>query len=644
MAVNRQRNIGTLSLVLLGLAFVAAVTANNSLLSGLRIDLTEDDLYTVSPGTRNLLTSIDEPIHLYLFFSDSESADIAPLRNYANRVRELLEELAAAADEKLVLHVIDPVPFSEDEDRAARFGLQPISLGIGQTLYFGLAGTNSVGEEEVIAIFNPDRERFLEYELARLIYSLARPDRVVVGLLSGVAMTAGFDPQTQRVTEPWVVFNQAGQLFDIRTLAPGFTAVDEDVDVLWLVHPAELEPETLYAIDQFVLGGGRALIFLDPFAEIDMASAMDPAAMAQGSASDLEPLLSGWGVNFSAGEVVADNQYALSVATGTSLRPVRHLGLLGITAEAMDSADVITDGLSNINLGSAGHFSAAEDGAVELQPLLTSSADASLLPAIRVQMLTDPEALQDDFAATGETYVLAARLTGPLNSAFPDGPPVASVPDAEGGSAEGEGGSADAADAEPGLADGHTASTDTANVVLVGDVDILSDRLWVQQQSFLGQQLATAFANNGDFLINALDNLSGSADLIGIRARGTYSRPFTRVQALRRQAEAQFRQTEQRLQAELAETENTLSELQAARTDQGSWLMSDEQQAEIQRFLDQQVRIRQDLRAVQRNLDRSIERLGAVLQFINIGFVPLLLTVFALSMAAVRRRRVEKGS
>ena len=653
MTANRQRNLGVLSLVLLGLVFVAAVTANNSLLTGLRIDLTEDNLYTVSPGTRNVLSSIVEPINVYLFFSDSESADIAPLRNYASRVREMLEELEGAAGGNLVLHVIDPVPFSEEEDQAAQFGLQPISLGIGQTLYFGLAATNSIGDREVIEIFNPDRERFLEYELARLIFSLARPDKVVVGVHAGVSMTAGFDPQTQRMTEPWVAYSQAGQLFEMRSIPPGFTEIDEDINVLWLVHPRNLETESLYAIDQFVLGGGRALIFLDPFAEVDMAAAaMDPAAMAQGSASDLEPLLSGWGVEFSDGEVVADNRYALSVSTGLSPRPVRHLGLLGLDETATDSEDVITDGLYNINLGTAGHFSVAEGSTAVLQPLLFSSNDASVMPAIQMQMLTDPEALLDSFAPSGESYILAARLTGPLNSAFPDGPPAEEVPDAEGDLIDGDVGTADES-GEPGSAQAgdsgptgnHLASTDSVNVILVGDVDILSDRLWVQLQNFLGQQLATAFANNGDFLVNALDNLAGSADLIGIRARGTYSRPFTRVQELRRQADAQFRQTEQRLQAELTDTEIRLAELQDARTDQGSLLMSDEQQAEIQRFLDQQVRIRQDLRAVQRNLDRSIERLGTVLQIINIGLVPLLLTVVALSAVVVRRRRrAEKAS
>ena len=247
MATRQQRKSGAASLILLGRVFVAAVTANNTLLSGLRFDLTENDLYTVSPGTRTLLASIQEPINLYFFFSDSETADIVPLRTFAARVRELLEEFEAAAGENLNLNVIDPVPFSEDEDRAAQFGLQPINLGIGQTLYFGLAGTNSVGEEETIGIFNPDRERFLEYELAKMIYSLARPDKVVVGLLAGVSMAAGFDPQAQRMTEPWVIYTQAEQLFEIRALPPSLASIDQDVDVLWLVHPKGLDSSTLYA-------------------------------------------------------------------------------------------------------------------------------------------------------------------------------------------------------------------------------------------------------------------------------------------------------------------------------------------------------------------------------------------------------------
>ena len=269
-----------MSLGLLWLTFIVALIASNTLLRGMRIDLTEADLYTISTGTIELLESIDEPINLYLFFSDEETADIPFLRSYATLVRETLEEFARVADGRIIVHIIDPAPFSEDEDRASQFGLESISLGpLGQSVYFWLAGTNSVGDEDTIPFLQPEKETFLEYDLAKLIYNLATPDKTVVGLLAGVAMTAGFDPQTQQITQPWVIMTQAQQLFEIRELTPGMAQIDADIGVLWIVHPQGLDETTLYAIDQFILRGGRALIFVDPFAEIDM-STTDPATMA----------------------------------------------------------------------------------------------------------------------------------------------------------------------------------------------------------------------------------------------------------------------------------------------------------------------------------------------------------------------------
>ena len=619
-----------MSLGLLGLTFIVALIASNTLLRGMRIDLTEADLYTISTGTIELLESIDEPINLYLFFSDEETADIPFLRSYATRVRETLEEFARVANGRIIVHIIDPAPFSEDEDRASQFGLESISLGpLGQSVYFGLAGTNSVGDEDTIPFLQPEKETFLEYDLAKLIYNLATPDKTVVGLLAGVAMTAGFDPQTQQITQPWVIMTQAQQLFEIRELTPGMAQIDADIGVLWIVHPQGLDETTLYAIDQFVLRGGRALIFVDPFAEIDM-STTDPATMAAGSPSDLGPLFAAWGIEYSPENTVADDRYALSVNAGPGTRPIRHIGLLGLDEFAMSPDDIVTSGLASINIGTAGNFTVAEGSDATLVPLLTSSTSAGMLPTIQFQFLSDPAALLDGFSPSGEIYLLAARLEGSLTSAFPGGPPAAGADSSD-----------EAADQIETTLPTHLTSTDSANIILVGDVDILSDRLWAQSQNFFGQQLITAFANNGDFVINALDNLSGSAALIGIRARASFSRPFTRVDDLRRVAEAEFRETEQRLQADLAETEQRLGELQTARSDGGSLLMSDEQQVEIERFLDQQVSIRQELRAVQRNLDLSIEQLGTTLKIVNIGLVPLLLTILTLLFVFYRRREAK---
>jgi ABC-type uncharacterized transport system involved in gliding motility auxiliary subunit len=632
MSATSRKTYGYATLILVALAFVVAVVATNVWVRGVRIDLTENDLYTLGEGTQAVLDGIEEPINLYLFFSDEATEALPSLRAYFVRVREMLEEFAANSDGKLVLNVVDPLPFSEDEDRAEQFGLQAANVGpAGEAVYFGLAGSNSVGATDTIPFFQPDprKEAFLEYDLARLVYNLATTDKAVVGLLTAAPIGGGFNPQTQQPSQPWVIVDQAKQLLEVRTLPTSVLSIDNDVDVLWIVHPQMLDDGTLYAIDQFVMRGGRALIFVDPVAEI-LAGA-DPTGLGLGgsaSTSTLDRLFSAWGVNFNTMSVVTDNRYGLSI--GGRFQPVRHIGLIGLDGEAMSQDDPITSGLSSVNLGVAGYFELAEGATAKLTPLLTSSVESEAMPADRFQFLPDPAELLNGFTPSGKQYTLAARLEGPLKSAFPDGAPARP----------------ESPDSQPAidtaLSAAHLASTDNANLVLVGDVDILSDRLWVQAQNFLGQRLVTAFANNGDFVINALDNLSGSAALIGLRSRATYTRPFTTVEALRRRADLQFRETEQRLQSELTQTEQRLSELQAARNDGNSLLMSPEQQAEIQRFLDQQVRIRQELRAVRRNLDADIDRLGTVLKVINIALVPVLLTIFALTVVVVRRRRKSR--
>jgi ABC-type uncharacterized transport system involved in gliding motility auxiliary subunit len=322
----------------------------------------------------------------------------------------------------------------------------------------------------------------------------------------------------------------------------------------------------------------------------------------------------------------------------------------------LNDDEVITTGLDTINVGIAGRLSAGEGNSLAFEPLVRSSRNAAIIPTSRFSFLPDPAALQRDFAPTGEEYVIAARLSGNFPSAFPDGPPSP----LEGDDPEGDDEKTPEDQAET-MADVDTVDVDdesaasgtspaahlaeasgAGNVIVVADVDILSDRMWVQIQNFFGQQIANAFADNGTFVTNALDNLSGSNDLIDVRSRASYSRPFTRVADLRVQAEARFQETEQNLQRELEETERRLGDLQSSREDSGNILMTEEQQAEIDRFIDRRAEIRQELRAVQRGLDQDIERLGTILKSINIGLVPLLLTVFVL-IALWRRSRKERS-
>ena len=629
MSTKTQQRLSASSLVLLAVAFVVAVSISNQVFRGWRIDLTEDNLYTLSDGTKHLLGNIAEPINLYFYFSDQASASMPSLRAYATRVREMLEEFESQADGMIRLQVIDPLPFSEEEDRAAQFGLQGIRLGAGpDPVYMGLAGTDSVDNEEIIAFFQPDKEAFLEYDIAKLVSTLANPDRSVIGLISGVDMAGGFDPQTQRMTQPWVVYQQAQQLFEVRNLGANPVEIPGDVSLLWIVQPKTLPAASLYAIDQFVMNGGRALIFVDPIADVDaMSSEGMPQGMPpMGQGSDLPQLFSAWGIEFSSDQVVTDAELALQITAMTG-QPMRHYGYLGISGDRLNAEDVTTAQLNVVHLGTPGSLRAADDGPATIEPLLMSSPNSQKLAATRFTYLPDPSTLQSGFVPGGEPLVLAARVSGTLPSAFPDGPPPDTVSSAD----------EDAANAD--VPETHrTESVDTANLIVVADVDMLGDHLWVQVQSFFGQQIANTFANNGAFVVNALENLSGSSDLIGVRSRATFTRPFTRVEELRVDAEARFRATEERLQQELDETERRLVELQSAREDTGNILLSQEQRDEIDRFTDQRAAIRQELRAVQRGLDEDIERLGTRLKIINIGLVPFLLAVFVL-IAVWRRNR-----
>lgn len=623
---SSRNTLGRAGLFATAAIFLAVVSLSNTALQGMRIDLTENGLYTLSTGTKKILGDIDEPINIYFFWSDRATADIPSLRTYAARVRETLEEFAEQSDGMLRIQVVDPVPFSEDEDRAAAFGLQGISLnGAPEPVYMGIAGTNSVDDEENIAFLDPGKETFLEYDLARLVDTLANPQRPVVGLISGLPMQGRFDPATQQMTEPWLVMAQIEQLFDVRQLNVTETVIDPDVAVLFIAHPKNLSETTLYAIDQFIMRGGRALLMVDPYAETDIPPP-DPnnpaAAMLASRASDLNRLTTAWGITVSTDEYIADDRYALQVS-GFDNRIVRHIGLLGIDGTGIDRTDIVSADLQNLNLGFAGFVSVADDAAATVTPLVESSTLAAPMNAEGLAFIREPAQLRQGFTPTGLRYLLAARIGGNVPSAFPDGPPDGTA------------------------ADEHlAASREPVNVILIADTDMLTDRLWAQVQNFFGQRISTAFAGNGDFVANALDNLTGSGDLISVRARATSSRPFTRVQELQRVAEERFRETEQRLQQELRETEAKLGELQAGRSDAGTMILSPEQEAELDRFQQQRLQIRKELRRVQRELDQQIEGLGNRLKAINIGLVPLIITMLSIGLMLVRRqkRRARTGT
>jgi ABC-type uncharacterized transport system involved in gliding motility auxiliary subunit len=615
---------GVGGLIALAVLFLAVVMLSNVGLRGVRLDLTQNKLYTLSQGTQQVLRDLKEPVNLYFYFSRDAAAKQSPLMMpYAARVREFLEEVSARAGGKIHLQVIDPQPFSDDEDRAAEFGLQSLHPG-GEALYFGLAGTNSTDGRSAIPTFTADREEFLEYDVAKLIQELGTPKKPVIGLLSSIGVQGQFNPQTGQMGEPWPIYTQLQQLFAVRTLTSDLDHIDKDVDVLMLIHPKQLAPKTLYAIDQFVMRGGRMLLLVDPNAGADL-SGQDPrnplaAAMANHS-SDLQPLLATWGIDYDATKVIGDLGRGLEVRSNTSAAPVRHIGILGLRHGDMDAKDVVTASLESINLATVGSLAARPGAKTTFEPLLLSSANAEPLPAQRFNALIDPAVLRDGFKSTGVRYTIAARITGPVDSAYPNGPPGDQKP-------------------APGPPVAHLAkSTTPANIVVIADTDLLMDYLWVQTRELLGQRIAQAFANNGDLIANILDNLSGSSALISVRGRASFSRPFERIEALKRQADDRLRAKALELQSELQQTESKLTELQAKRNDQSSVMLSPEQEAELKRFTAEKARVRKELRETERGLDVDINRLGSRLKVINIAIAPLLVAVAGVVILSLRRRR-----
>jgi len=599
-------------LLLIALAFLAFNMVSGLALTNARLDLTEQKLYTISDGTRQILGELDEPINLYFFYSDKSAKDLVVLRNYARRVEEMLKAYAQAADGKIKLHIVDPEPFSEDEDKAAEFGLQavPAQQG-GDAIYFGLAGTNSVDDHQVIPFFPLDQEEFLEYEVSRLVQSLAHPQRPVVGVLSGLPLNGGFDMQTQQPSSPWMVMEEIRQLFQIESLKPDVDQIPDKVSVLLLVHPKNLPEQTQYAIDQFVLRGGKLLAFVDPWSEADHAMPMPSEMGGEGKSSDLPALFKAWGFEMLPGKVLGDGAYAMSVSMGQGERPARHPAWLTLPRQALDPSDVATANLETLTVATAGILRPLEGAKTHFVPLIHSSEYAMPFDAQRFAMLRNPQELMGELNPSGDRYTVAARISGPAQSAFPDG--------------------------IEGRKDG-LKSADNINVIVVADTDMLSDRMWVQVQDFFGQRVPQPWADNSAFAINALDNLSGSEALISVRSRGRFTRPFTVVEDLQRQAEARFREQEQALKQRLSETEEKLASLQ--NQDPAKALeLTPEQQATLQQFMQEKLRIRKELREVNYQLNADIEKLGRTLKFINIALVPLVLTLGVLLLWAWRRRR-----
>jgi len=657
-----RRAVAVSVLVMIAVMLVSANIVAARFLAA-RLDLTAEHLYTLSQGTKRTLAKIDEPITLRFYYSTRLGDEVPSYGVYAQRVRELLDQYVAAAHGKIRLEVYNPQAFSDVEDRAVAFGLKGVPLEAqGEQVYFGLAATNSTDDQQVIAFFAPERERFLEYDLTKLVHSLAFPKKTVVGLMTTLPLEGDMMAMMRgRPSEPMQVIEQLQQLDQVKPLATDIDAIPADIDVLMLVHPQSLAEKTLFAIDQFVLKGGKALIFVDPLSELQASHPSQFNPPGSPTSSNLERLFKSWGLEVPSKTVVGDRRDAQRVGVpvpGRGTRPLDYIAWLNLQAANLNRDDMITADLSHINMASAGIIEPLDGAKTTIEPLITTSPESTKIPAEKLTGLPDVAALLAQFKSDNKRYILAARVTGVVDTAFPDGPPKPPEPAKPQASAkpdptdppENETSESKPAQTAPApttpaeapavpATDWVKTSAQPINIVVVADTDMLDDRFWVQSQDFFGQRVAIPIANNGDFVANAIEVLAGGNDLIGLRSRGTSARPFEVVDRIERDAQERYSAEERALQQKLKDTETKLAELTGKDQANAPTTLSPEQAKTIEEFRADMLQTRRQLRDVQAALRRNIGRLKAGLEFLDIALIPIIVAVVAVFLGAMRLKR-----
>jgi ABC-type uncharacterized transport system involved in gliding motility auxiliary subunit len=601
----------------IGIAIVAFLAVNalaQPLLRGARLDVTQDRLYTLSDGARAILKSVEDPVTLDLYYTEETGRRVPMVHTYSQRVREFLQEISGLAGGKLKVRFIDPQPFSEQEDAARAAGLSNLMADeSGGSVTFGLVGTNAVDRQEVIAFLDPQTESFLEYDVMRMILALATGEKSKIALVSALPLEGRYNPQNpSQPPSNWLILDLMRQLFEVEMVSADATALPEGTDVLFLAHSKGLSEGLLRAIDAYALGGGNMLILLDPQCESDpsgaAASQFEPPPA---SYSDIGPLAAAWGLNWTHELFLGDRETGIYMPSGGS-RGGQRVQFIFYHQVSTEHGQIATDdplmvSLEAILLAVPGVLETLPEAKTRLVPLLHSTKDAMLIETSRLEFLPDPGELLKEFVPDQREHVMAARLEGTLTSAFP-----------------GE--------------DGVAAEGPAGGIVLVSDADFLADRFWVDARFVSMGRPPMPVMDNGSFVLNVLEALAGSKELMSLRGRGTHTRPFARVEELRRVADERYLAEQEALQAQISASEGRLQDLLGQGAD-GELILTPEIEQEVEALNGQIFDARKQLRAVQFNLRRDIDGLGREVTLLNVAGVPLAVALLVLGWTFLRNRK-----
>ena len=625
-----KKNKLPLIVLLAIISFFSFNVLNKNFFKNLRFDLTESNIYTLSDGTKSILQSINEPLNFKLFYT-KQIGDINPVyQNYYDRVKEILGQYVLLSNNKIKLKIFNPKPFSNEEDKAVEYGLQGVEIMAGVYGYFGLIATNSTDDEEKIIFFQPDRTPFLEYDLSKIVTNLANPNRRIVGLYTDLPMFGTFNPlaktQDAAAAPPWAVYNQMKEFFEVKRIHEKTSSIPEGLELLMLVHPKKIPERLLYMIDQFVLKGGKLLVFIDPNSETESFSPNTNQVKEGDNNSDLKELLDKWGVELVENKVVGDLLSARRVQIGASDQPsvTDYIAWLDIKKDHMDDTHQATSKVQRLTFATSGFLKNNEkNNNISFRRLVWSTTQSMQIDVADVKFTPNPTNLLRNFVPSNEELTLAAEIKGNFSSNFPDGPPDTNIKN----------------DFDKNKHINESIKPTT--LVILADTDMLYDEYWLKYEQS-GEVLP--IANNADFTVNLLEYLNGTEDLIGLRGKGVSSLPFVKVEKIQKEAEQKFRSKEQELLEKLNNYQSKLENIQKGSVeDGGKTLLTEKETLEIDKFREEMIFVRSELRKVQNALRKDIEKLDSILKFFNIFFVPILLIIISLVLGFVgRRKRYQK--
>ena len=586
-----------------------------------RVDLTAEHAYTLSAGTKAILARLDTPVQIRFYASQSAEGMPVFLKTYAQQVDDLLGEYRQNSRGLIQIQKLDPEPDSDAEDSAKLEGVEPQLLSNGERVYLGLS-VSLLDQKEAIPFLSPERERLLEYDISRAIARVMTPDKSVIGVLSPLPVmgTGAMMPMQQQGEPAWALIEELKRDFDVREIEPNATTIPNDIKVLLVIHPKGITEATQFALDQFVLRGGKLIAFLDPMA------ALDPQTASAGfgsppSKSGLDRLLKAWGVTFEDSKVLADLDFVARTDQG------RAPAVLALNEKAVNKDDIATADAGNLFVVFGGVFGGTPAQGLKETVLLHSSKDSELVDPMMARM--SGEEIAKSFKPSGIEYPLAIRLSGKFKTAFPAGKPK--PPEAEPNEKK-----EDASPPETTLKESKQETT----IVLVGDSDMIQDRVAVRQVGNpFGQRLFMPANGNLAFAENLIDQLTGDSNLIAVRSRASRERPFTVVKKMQADAEASYRSKIKELEDGLADAQRKIGQLQSGKQEGQRFILSPQQQEELANFRKKEAEAKTQLKEVRKKLRADIDSLENRIKWLDIAGMPALVALTGLVFAIVKRRR-----